>query len=400
MARTLVSLHSALIPPGAIASLRRLVLAVVGTTAVAFGALGITSTKAIAATGSCAIQAESPHTPNPDLGELQRLISGGEKAPPPGSKEALPEEEAVVSEVKNEFGAQYGGSWYEVEAGDLAIGLVDGQITVQEATERLRQVLTRQFNDPQNLAFVEAHITVLSVPYAPDELAAAADAIRRELEVAGVNKGTSVGQTVGEFAGPLSPGYWPQVHVTFFGNVTEAECEKAVPILVKYGSEVSYSRMEGVPVAAIGEEPLVKPPLNGGKEPPIKGNEPKLLLKQVGKATVNPTTGVITFAIAFPTPGKAHMTSITGNARASGTSRDSESMRYGTTAREIDLAGVKQIKIRPDAMALRELRDGHTLHVVSKLTFATASTAQPLTKTIYSRVRLHIEPDRKRISHS
>jgi hypothetical protein len=244
---------------------------------VAFMLLGTTSVVASAATGSCEIQPEPSRNDSPDLVELQRLIQTQARGSEPHGDEAVPEND-VGTEVERELGSQYGEEWYEVEAGNFAVGLVAGPISVSQATEKAHQVLARMI-EPGELAFAEAHVEVLSVPYSPAELTAAAASIQHELEEIGVSGGASVGHSVGELGEPLSAGNWPQVSVIFDGDATQAECEAAIPIFAKYGGEVSYRREEGVPVADMGPPgPLVPvKPLDPGEErqkPPAARNSP------------------------------------------------------------------------------------------------------------------------------
>jgi hypothetical protein len=240
----------------------------IGSVVAALAFLAMTSVAAAAATGSCAITPRTSRNDNPDLVELQRLIETQARGSEPHGGEAVPEDD-VGTEVERELGSQYGEEWYEVEAGDFAVGLVAGPISVPQATEKVRQVLARMI-EPGQLAFAEAHVEVLSVPYSPAELTAAAASIQHELEEIGVSRGASTGQSVGEFDEPLSPGYWPQVSVIFDGYVTQTECEAAIPIFRKYGGEVSYRREEGVPSSGVLETPFepAKPP--GPSEEPSK----------------------------------------------------------------------------------------------------------------------------------
>jgi hypothetical protein len=205
---------------------------------------------------------------------------------------AVPDND-VGTEVERELGSQYGEEWYEVEAGDFSIGLASGPLSIQQATEKVREVLTR-IVEPQDLAFAEAHVEVLSVPYTPDELKADAENILHELEAIGASRGASIGLTVGEFAGSFSPGYWPQVNVIFNGNATQGECEAAISVLAKYGDEISYGRTEGIPSSEPGATLVGRiNPSSGSGEPPerpgVRSGAGMTSTTRGGKPTMTPT---------------------------------------------------------------------------------------------------------------
>jgi hypothetical protein len=221
-----------------------------GGVVAAFGLPAIEPVAAVAATGSCEITPRTPPAESPYLGEIERLIQTQARGSEPHEGGAVPEDN-VGTEIQRELGSQYGGEWYEVEAGDFAVGLTSGPITIQQATETVHETLARMI-EPHEVAFAEAHVRVLPVPYSSAELIAAAASILHEMEAVGASKGASIGQAVGEVGEPLSAGNWPQVRVVFFGNATQAECEAAIPIFAKYGGEVSYRREEGVPSSEVG----------------------------------------------------------------------------------------------------------------------------------------------------
>jgi hypothetical protein len=238
-----------------------------GGVVVAFGLLGITPVAAVAATGSCEVTPRTAPVESPYLGEIEGLIQTQARGSESHEGEALPEDN-VGTEIQRELGSQYGGEWYEVEAGNFAVGLTSGPITIQQATETVHETLTRMI-EPHEVAFAEAHVRVLPVPYSPAELTAAAASILHELEAIGAGKVASIGQTVGEVGEPRSAGNWPQVRVIFFGNATQAECEAATPIFARYGGEVSYRREEGAPSGEVGATLVDRTnPSDGGEQTP------------------------------------------------------------------------------------------------------------------------------------
>jgi hypothetical protein len=259
VARTVVRLRAC-----ATAVRRALLLAVVGGTYLG-ALLWITPDAASAASGGCPpvetqVAASPEHTA--EAVELQRVLD--EKQGGGGGGLASPDEEPVVAELEAEFGSQYGSVWYESEPNvRFVVGLTPGKLDINEASEKLRQILARQVAS-QNLAFAEARSQVRAVPYTPDELDAALASIRGELKQVGAS---TVSTGLGGGAGAQQ---WPQVAVIFEANATATECEAVELMLAKYGNEIAFSRMEDSVVSTIADEgpPAGQEPSLGGKASP------------------------------------------------------------------------------------------------------------------------------------
>ena len=166
---------------------------------------------------------------------------------------------SVIGKIEAALGPQFGGLWFDNEGQTLSIGLTGGSMTVASATGVADATVESQVS-PDESAFVKANTQVLSVPYSPAELNTAQGTLRTELLAALPVESFSIGQTVGEFAGPNSPGYWPQISVSLNDLVTEAQCDAVLPILQPYGAMASLRRTDEGPAVPVAEGATNPPP--------------------------------------------------------------------------------------------------------------------------------------------
>ncbi len=203
---------------------------------------------------TCRLQEATSHNRSPEMPELEHvLVHGGD----------------IESELERDFGRQYAGAWFEVEQAQFDVGLAPGPMSLDEATQELHEVLAAEV-EPAELPYAEAHAEARSVPYSAARLDADLAKIVPELEATVPSEVWIVGTTVGEFAEPDSPGFWPQIQATAFQNATESQCETMLALLAPYGSEVSLlHEPRGPIVARTGIEPRLPgiEPI-GGSEPP------------------------------------------------------------------------------------------------------------------------------------
>jgi hypothetical protein len=242
--------------------------------------LWISPDTALAASGGCPPVEEISAAPNPEHVnedvELQRVLD--EKQSNNGGGLASPDEEPVVAELKAELGSQFGSVWFESEPNvRFVAGLAPGKININEANEKLRQILARQVA-PQNLAFAEARSQIRAVPYTPSELNAALESIRQELKQVQIGAATvSTGLSGG--SGSLE---WPRVGVIFTVSATATECEAVESMLAKYGNEVAFSHMRYPVVSTVVE----------GRQAPLPNSKASLPNPGVSQPGVGRTEGV------------------------------------------------------------------------------------------------------------
>ncbi len=99
-----------------------------GVSVGALALLGLTGAAAFAATGSCEISERAVVAESPYLGEIERLIQTQVPGSESHAEEAVPVDD-VGTEIQRALGPQYGGEWYEAEAGDFAVGVTSGPTT-------------------------------------------------------------------------------------------------------------------------------------------------------------------------------------------------------------------------------------------------------------------------------